>query len=44
LLYSGRGALARARELRQEIAQGGGPPSAEALAELFDLLDLAATD
>jgi chemotaxis protein histidine kinase CheA len=44
LLYSGRGALERARELRHEIAQGGGTPSAEALAELFDLLDLAATD
>jgi hypothetical protein len=44
LLYRGRGALDRARELRQEIAQGGGTPSAEALAELFDLLDLAATD
>ena len=44
LLYSGRGALDRAREIRQEIAQGGGPPSPDALAELFDLLDLAAAD
>jgi len=44
LLYSGRGALERAREIRQEIAQGGGSPSPDALAELFDLLDLAATD
>ena len=44
LLYSGRGALHRARELREEIAQQGGPPTSEALAELFDLLDLAAAD
>jgi hypothetical protein len=44
LLYSGRGALHRARELRQEIAQQGGSPTSEALAELFDLLDLAAAD
>jgi hypothetical protein len=44
LLYSGRGALDRAREIRQEIARIGGPPSPDALAELFDLLDLAATD
>jgi hypothetical protein len=44
LLYSGRGALERAREIRQEIASGGGPPSPDALAELFDLLDLAAAD
>jgi chemotaxis protein histidine kinase CheA len=44
LLYSGRGALDRARELRQEIATHGGSPSPDALAELFDLLDLAATD
>jgi hypothetical protein len=44
LLYSGRGALDRARELRQEIAAHGGSPSPDALAELFDLLDLAAAD
>ena len=44
LLYSGRGALDRARELRAEIAQAGGAPSPDTLAELFDLLDLAAAD
>jgi hypothetical protein len=44
LLYSGRGALDRARELRAEIAGHGGAPSPDALAELFDLLDLAAAD
>jgi hypothetical protein len=44
LLYSGRGALDRARQLRQEIATQGAPPSPDTLAELFDLLDLAATD
>ena len=44
LLYSGRGALERARQIRREIAQGSGSPSPDALAELFDLLDLAATD
>ena len=44
LLYSGRSALDRARELRAEIATHGGAPSPDALAELFDLLDLAAAD
>ena len=44
LLYSGRSALDRARELRVEIARHGGSPSPDALAELFDLLDLAAAD
>ncbi len=44
LLYSGRGALDRARQIRQEIATGGGAASPDALAELFDLLDLAAAD
>lgn len=44
LLYSGRSALDRARELRGEIAHGGGAPSPDALAELFDLLDLAVAD
>jgi hypothetical protein len=44
LLYSGRSALDRARELRSEIAHHGGSPSPDALAELFDLLDLAAAD
>lgn len=44
LLYRGRGALARARELREMIRYGGGAPTAETLDELFDLLDLAAAD
>jgi HPt (histidine-containing phosphotransfer) domain-containing protein len=44
LLYTGRGALDRAREIRQEIAREGGAASPDALAELFDLLDLAAAD
>ena len=44
LLYSGRSALDRARELRAEMAQHGTSPSPDALAELFDLLDLAAAD
>ena len=44
LLYSGRSALDRAREIRAEIARHGGAPSPDALAELFDLLDLAAAD
>jgi hypothetical protein len=41
LLYRGRSAIERAIELRQEIMRDGSTPSAEALDELFDLLDLA---
>jgi hypothetical protein len=41
LLYRGRSAIERAIELRQEIMRHGSTPSAEALDELFDLLDLA---
>ena len=41
LLYRGRSAIERAIELRQEILRHGDTPSAEALGELFDLLDLA---
>jgi hypothetical protein len=41
LLYSGRAALDRALELRAEIGREGGTPSADTLAELFDLLELA---
>jgi HPt (histidine-containing phosphotransfer) domain-containing protein len=44
LLYRGRAALERARQLRDVIRREGGAPRAEALAELFDLLDLAATE
>ena len=42
LLYEGRAARGRALELRDELRRAGGPPSAEQLEELFDLLDLAA--
>jgi hypothetical protein len=41
LLYRGRGALRRATELRDEVRRSGAAPSADAVAELFDLLDLA---
>jgi chemotaxis protein histidine kinase CheA len=41
LLYRGRAALARAAELRHEWQRAGSTPSPEAMAELFDLLDLA---
>jgi hypothetical protein len=41
LLYHGRGALRRAAELREEIRRSGAAPSTEAVAELFDLVDLA---
>jgi hypothetical protein len=43
LLYRGRAALERAIEVRDEIRLSGGNTD-EALAELFDLLDLAAAD
>ncbi|MDF2774115.1 MAG: Hpt domain protein, partial [Geminicoccaceae bacterium] len=43
LVYRGRAALERAIEVRDEIRLSG-RTSDEALAELFDLLDLAATD
>jgi len=43
LLYRGRSALARAIEVRDLIRLSGGNTD-EALAELFDLLDLAAAD
>ncbi|MEJ7809424.1 MAG: hypothetical protein WKG32_03310 [Gemmatimonadaceae bacterium] len=41
LLYSGRGAIARAIELREELRQNGGPPDPLVLNELYELLDLA---
>jgi hypothetical protein len=44
LLYRGRAALERAREIRDVIRQRGGVADAEALGELYDLLDLALTD
>jgi hypothetical protein len=43
LLYRGRAALDRALEVRDEIRLSGGNTD-DALAELFDLLDLAAAD
>ncbi|HUQ46262.1 MAG TPA: Hpt domain-containing protein [Gemmatimonadaceae bacterium] len=44
LLYRGRAAIERAREIRDAIQHGGGAADAEALGELYDLLDLALTD
>ena len=43
LVYRGRDALERAIELRDVLRQDDGPPDAAMLAELFDLLELAAT-
>ena len=43
LLYRGKAALARARELRQEMLAERTPPR-ETIEELFDLLDLAIAD
>ena len=40
LLYQGRGALDRARAIRDELRRAGGAPDREQLDELFDLLDL----
>lgn len=44
LLYRGRAAIERAREIRDAIRRGGGVADAETLGELYDLLDLALTD
>jgi len=44
LLYRGRAALDRALELREDILEYGGTPSAEEIDELLDLVALAATD
>lgn len=44
LCYSGRAALTRAREIRDALRAHAGAPDPELLAELFDLIDLAATD
>ena len=44
LLYRGRAALERARDLRDELRRRNAPPTDETLRELFDLLDLALTD
>src|SRR5919108_340070 len=44
LLYRGRGAVERARALRDELRQRGGTPPQDAIDELYDLLDLALVD
>jgi hypothetical protein len=44
LLYRGRAAIERAREIRDAIKRGGGIADADTLGELYDLLDLALTD
>jgi hypothetical protein len=44
LLYRGKAALARAIEVGESIKSGGGTPDQTALAELFDLLELATTE
>ena len=44
LLYRGRAAIERCREIRDQVRKAGGPVDAETLDELFDLLDLALTD
>jgi chemotaxis protein histidine kinase CheA len=44
LLYRGRAAIERCREIRDQVRRAGGPVDAETLGELFDLLDLALTD
>jgi chemotaxis protein histidine kinase CheA len=41
LLYRGRAAIERAREIRDEARRSGAPMSPDRLAELFDLIDLA---
>lgn len=44
LLYRGRAAIERCVEIRGHVRNSGGTPDAEALDELFALLDLALTD
>jgi chemotaxis protein histidine kinase CheA len=44
LLYRGRAAIERCREIRDQVRSSGGPVDADTLGELFDLLDLALTD
>ncbi|MEA3246512.1 MAG: hypothetical protein U9Q74_10195, partial [Gemmatimonadota bacterium] len=44
LLYRGRSALMRAVEVGEAIKAGGAAPGEDALAELFDLLELATTE
>lgn len=44
LLYRGEAALARARDVRDDLRRGGDQVDREALAELFDLLDLVTAE
>lgn len=44
LLYRGKAAIERAREIRDAIRQGDAVADAATLGELYDLLDLALTD
>ncbi len=44
LVYRGRAALTRAREVRDLLRAQNGAPDPELLAELYDLVDLAAAD
>jgi hypothetical protein len=44
LFYSGRAALDRAIEIRDDIIESGVPPSPDAIDELLDLIALAATE
>jgi hypothetical protein len=44
LVYRGRAAIERCREIRDQVRSAGGPVDADTLGELFDLLDLALTD
>jgi hypothetical protein len=43
LLYRGRSAIERCREIREDARRSGRPVEGEALDELYDLLDLALT-
>ncbi len=44
LLYRGRSAIQRCREIREDLRRAGGTADIASLGELFDLLDLALTD
>ena len=44
LLYRGRAAIERARDIRDDARRAGAPLDGDRLAELFDLIDLALTE
>lgn len=44
LLYRGRSAMERARQIRDDMRRSSGPADPEMLNELFDLIDLALVD